>query len=96
MGAIPPTRIFVPRLEFRQWVNERNYIHGRFPIPTQFRHFSNSTNGKTHAVMVPAGSAVTVTSGPFDGIRLVDVEWEGQTLMMFTADLQGHGHKLPA
>jgi len=46
--------------------------------------------------MVPAGSAVTVTSGPFDGIRLVDVEWEGQTLMMFTADLQGHGHKLPA
>jgi hypothetical protein len=55
-----------------------------------------STNGKTHAVMVPARSVVIVTSGPFDGIRLVDVEWEGQTLMMFTADLQGHGHKLPA
>ena len=55
-----------------------------------------STNGKTHSVMVPAASVVTVTGGPFDGIRLVDVEWEGQTLMMFTVDLQGHGHKLPA
>ena len=28
-----------------------------------------STNGKTHSVMVPAASVVTVTSGPFDGIR---------------------------
>ena len=55
-----------------------------------------STNGKTHSVMVPAASVVTVTSGPFDGIRLVDVEWQGQTLMMFTTDLRGHGHKLPA
>ena len=55
-----------------------------------------STNGKTHAVTVPASSVVTVTSGPFDGIRLVDVEWEGKTLMMFTSDLRGHGHKLPA
>ena len=55
-----------------------------------------STNGKTHSVMVPAASVVTVTSGPFDGIRLVDFIWEGQTLMMFTADLQGHGLKLPA
>ena len=48
------------------------------------------------ALYISPGSAVTVTSGPFDGIRLVDVIWEGQTLMMFTADLQGHGLKLPA
>ena len=58
--------------------------------------FAVSTNGKIHSVTIPAGSTVTVTSGPFDGIRLVDVIWEGQTLMMFTADLQGHGLKLPA
>src|ERR1043166_2213016 len=25
MGSIPPTRIFGPRKEFRQWVNKRNY-----------------------------------------------------------------------
>ncbi|PYT10403.1 MAG: hypothetical protein DMG59_28860 [Acidobacteria bacterium] len=56
--------------------------------------FAVSTNGKIHSVTIPAGSTVTVTSGPFDGIRLVDVEWEGQSLMMFTAELREQGYKL--
>ena len=29
--------------------------------------------------------------GPLDGIKLVDVEWEGKKAMMFTIDLQVRG-----
>ena len=50
-----------------------------------------STNGKTHLVTVPAKTIVIVIDGPFNGTRLVDVLWKGETLMMFTAELREHG-----
>ena len=37
---------------------------------------------------VPTGDIVTVVHGPLDGMRLVDVEWNGITAMMFTIDLR--------
>jgi hypothetical protein len=39
-------------------------------------------------IMIPSGAVVTVTEGPLDGLRLVDVLWEKKTVMMFTIDLR--------
>ena len=39
-------------------------------------------------IMVPSGATVTITNGPLDGLRMVDVLWEEKTVMMFTVDLR--------
>jgi hypothetical protein len=48
-------------------------------------------NGKRIPRTVPKGAIVTVLNGPLDGTRLVDVEWDGQMVMMFTVDLRERG-----
>jgi hypothetical protein len=48
-------------------------------------------NGKRIPVTVPKGAVVKVVNGPLDGTRLVDVEWEGDSVMMFTIDLRERG-----
>jgi hypothetical protein len=48
-------------------------------------------NGKLRRLTIPANSSITVIEGPFEGAHLVDIVWEGKTLMMFTADLKVHG-----
>jgi hypothetical protein len=40
---------------------------------------------------VPKGAVVKVVNGPLDGTRLVDVEWDGKMVMMFTIDLRERG-----
>jgi hypothetical protein len=37
------------------------------------------------------GDIVTVKGGPLNGELIVDVEWEGRIVMMFTQDLRQHG-----
>ena len=37
--------------------------------------------------LIPLGAVVRVIDGPLDGNRLVDVDWEGKTVMMFTMDI---------
>ena len=44
--------------------------------------------GRRIPILLPVGAIVKFLNGPLDGIRLVDVEWEGKTVMMFTADLR--------
>ncbi|GAC1429402.1 MAG: hypothetical protein NVSMB62_27090 [Acidobacteriaceae bacterium] len=39
-------------------------------------------------VVVPSGAIVTITDGPLDGLRMVDVLWEKKKVMMFTIDLR--------
>lgn len=34
-------------------------------------------------VMIPEGSVITVIAGPLDGARMVDVTWNGKTIMIF-------------
>ena len=34
---------------------------------------------------------VVLENGPLDGTRMVDVNWEGKTVMIFTADLRERG-----
>ncbi len=48
-------------------------------------------DGSRLPMMVPRDGIVKVTAGPLDGNRLVDVEWDGRTLMMFTIDLRERG-----
>jgi hypothetical protein len=48
-------------------------------------------NGKRIPVTVPKGAIVSVVNGPLDGTRLVDVEWDGDLMLMFTIDLRERG-----
>ena len=41
------------------------------------------------AIEIPAG--VKVVAGPRDGDRMIDVPWEGGTLVMFAIDLERRG-----
>ena len=52
-------------------------------------------DAKRVAVPVPADSIVTVSTGssPRD-MRMVDVLWEGQTVVMFAEDVQKRGEEI--
>jgi len=45
-------------------------------------------DGQNHPITVPSGAVVKVIDGPLDGNRLVDVKWDGKTVMMFTTDIR--------
>ena len=45
-------------------------------------------HGQKTTVYVQTGDIITVVDGPLDGMRLVDVDWNGRTAMMFTTDLR--------
>jgi hypothetical protein len=49
-------------------------------------------SAKPSAVTVPAGTIVTVISGPSNG--LVRVDWEGRILGMFEIDVNVHGTEI--
>ena len=40
---------------------------------------------------IPLNATIRVLNGPLDGNKLVDVEWEGKTVMMFTTDIRERG-----
>ena len=39
-------------------------------------------------VTLPINAILILIDGPLDGNRLVEVTWEGKTLMMFTQDMR--------
>jgi hypothetical protein len=45
-------------------------------------------DGQNHPTTVPAGAVIKVVGGPLNGNRLVDVEWEDKTVMMFAPDIR--------
>jgi hypothetical protein len=45
-------------------------------------------DGQKTTMYAQTGEIVTVVNGPLDGLRLVDVEWNGRAAMMFTIDLR--------
>jgi hypothetical protein len=49
-----------------------------------------SRNNVRVTVMIPEGARVIVENAEV-GSRLIDVLWEGQTVMIFTEDLQERG-----
>lgn len=49
------------------------------------------SDGKRLPITIPIGAIVTVVNGPLNGTRLVEVEWDGDTVLTFTTDLREHG-----
>lgn len=52
---------------------------------------SRPDGGKRLPITVPSGSIVTVVAGPLNGTRLVEVDWDGDIMLMFTEDLRKQG-----
>jgi hypothetical protein len=46
------------------------------------------------AIMVPEGAIIELLNGPFDGVRLMDVKYNGEVIMMFTNDMENHTEKI--
>ena len=55
-----------------------------------------STNGKNvvRTLVIPKNELITVTDGPFNGARLVDIIWNLKPYMMFTEHLRNCGRRL--
>jgi len=45
-------------------------------------------------MVIPKDEMITVVDGPFNGARLVDIEWDGKPYMMFTEHLRHCGRRL--
>ena len=45
-------------------------------------------------LMIPRGGEVEVLDCPLNGNRLVDVNWDGKTVMMFTNDIRDRSERL--
>ncbi len=47
-------------------------------------------DSRNAAILVPEGAILEVLGGPFDGVRLMDVHYNGELVMMFTNDMKAH------
>ena len=47
-----------------------------------------SVDGVRVSITLPINATIVLIAGPLDGNRLVDVEWEGKTVLMFTQDMR--------
>ena len=45
-------------------------------------------DGQNRPTTIPPDSVVKVMDGLLEGNRLVDVRWDGKTVMMFTTDIR--------
>jgi hypothetical protein len=50
-----------------------------------------STDWRRMTVKIPEGSTITVVDGYFNGSRMVDILWEGDTVMILVQDLRERG-----
>ncbi len=48
------------------------------------------------AIMVPEGAVIELLNGPFDGVRLMEVRYNGEVVMMFTNDMENHTEAVKA
>jgi hypothetical protein len=53
-------------------------------------------NSRNAAIMIPEGAIIELLNGPFDGVRLMDVSYGGETIMMFTNDMEHHTEAIKA
>jgi hypothetical protein len=42
-------------------------------------------------VMIPKGAIIRTVSGPVDGQRMIDIQWNNKVIMVFTQDLRDRG-----
>ena len=48
----------------------------------------HSVGGHRPAIKVPVGATITTVAGPLDGLRQINVSWEGKMIAVFKCDLQ--------
>ena len=53
-------------------------------------------DSRNTAIVVPEGAIIEVLGGPFDGVRLMDVRYNGELIMMFTNDMEKYTEKAVA
>jgi hypothetical protein len=49
---------------------------------------NSAVGGRRTFAMIPAGDTVTITEGPFNELRMVDVLWGARSVMLFAVDLR--------
>ena len=68
--------------------------HGDFFRLTRIAVAIAQRDSRNTAIMVPQGAVIELLNGPFDGVRLMDVRYKGETIMMFTNDMENHTDKV--
>lgn len=68
--------------------------HGDFFRLTRSAMAIAQRDSRNVAIMVPNGAIIELLDGPFDGVRLMDVRYDGEIIMMFTNDMETHTEKV--
>jgi hypothetical protein len=68
--------------------------HGEFFRLTRTAMAIAQRDKRNVAIMVPEGAVIEVLGGPFDGVRLMDVRYNDEIIMMFTNDMETHTEKV--
>jgi hypothetical protein len=68
--------------------------HGDFFRLTRIAVAIAQRDSRNTAIMVPQGAVIELLNGPSDGVRLMDVRYKGETIMMFTNDMENHTDKV--
>jgi len=64
--------------------------HGQYLRLTRTAMAIAQRDARNTAIMIPTGAVIELLNGPFDGVRLMDVRYEGEFIMMFTNDMENH------
>jgi hypothetical protein len=64
--------------------------HGEFFRLTRTAMAIAQRDKRNVAIMIPEGAVIEVLGGPFDGVRLMDVRYNDEIIMMFTNDMETH------
>jgi hypothetical protein len=82
---------------FRKAVTPRQGTEREFRLrQRQFYRLTRSAmavaqrDSRNVAISIPEGAVIELLNGPFDGIRLMDVRYNGEIIMMFTNDMENH------
>jgi hypothetical protein len=70
--------------------------HGEFFRLTRAAMAIAQRDKRNVAIMIPEGALIEVLGGPFDGVRLMDVRYNDEIIMMFTNDMQAHTERIQA
>ena len=70
--------------------------HGEFFRLTRTAMAIAQRDSRNVAIMVPEGAIIELLNGPFDGVRLMDVRYDGEVIMMFTNDMENHTEVIKA
>jgi hypothetical protein len=59
--------------------------------PGESYRLKAETLGPETAVRIPKDAIVTIVADPLDGVRTVDVTWNGKTITLFVQDVLDRG-----